>query len=230
MNAALQSAPLAEVAQALRALLPEGVACAVRRPEARTAPPLPEEMPAIVRACPSRRMEFAAGRAAARAALAQIGLPGRAIPQSADRAPVWPKGAIGSIAHCSGCCLAAAAPSARVRALGVDVEPATPLAADLFELICTPRELAELLALPQAEREIRAKLVFSAKESVFKALYPLIRHHFGFDAVEVSVNAATGRFAATILQPLAPFRPGDRLTGGNAVAQGLIITTMVLDA
>jgi hypothetical protein len=37
------------------------------------------------------------------------------LPQSSDRAPVWPEGAIGSIAHCSGCCLAVAAPCARVR-------------------------------------------------------------------------------------------------------------------
>ena len=230
MNAALQSAPLAGVAEALRALLPDGVACAVRRPETCTAPPQPEEMAAIARASPSRRMEFAAGRAAARAALAQIGLPGRAIPQATDRAPVWPEGVVGSIAHCSGCCLAAAAPGARVRALGVDVEPATPLAADLFELICTPRELAELQAMPQAGRAIRAKLVFSAKESAFKALYPLIRHHFGFEAVEVSVNAATGRCTATILRPLGRFRAGDRISGAYAFAQGLIITTMVLDA
>ncbi len=60
---------------------------------------LPEERQFLIKAVPKRIHEFAGGRACARAALSQIGYGGVAVLRGADRAPIWPAGATGSITH-----------------------------------------------------------------------------------------------------------------------------------
>ncbi len=149
------------------------------------------ENPAMARAIPKRRSEFAAGRRAARAGMASLGLPQAAIPQGPDRAPVWPAGLAGSIAHCETLCIAAV--SQTHRSIGIDIEPATPLADDLIPIICADAEQAWL---PQTGRGRVAKQIFSAKEAVYKAQYPLIGRIIGFDDVILS-PAGDGRFAIT---------------------------------
>ena len=85
----------------------------------------PDEAAAVARAIPKRRGEFAQGRSAARAAMGLLGHPPMAIPAGSDRAPIWPKGLVGSITHTNGLC--AAALSQNAAALGIDAEQAVPL-------------------------------------------------------------------------------------------------------
>lgn len=150
-----------------------------------------EETAAVARAIPKRRAEFAAGRSAARAAMAEIGIAPVAIPQGRDRAPLWPAGLAGSIAHCDTCCIAAVALHGHYAALGVDIEPATRLATDLIEVICTPAERAWLGNQP--DPGLAAKVIFSAKEAVYKAQYPLTGKVIGFDAVTLEMTAGAFR-------------------------------------
>ena len=100
----------------------------------------PEEAPAIARAISKRRDECTAGRDAARAAMRVLGLAPTAIPQGTDRAPIWPTGLTGSIAHCDHICIAAGAPIKKCASLGLDIEPAIPLAEDLIPTVCTAGE------------------------------------------------------------------------------------------
>lgn len=146
-----------------------------------------EEAAAVARAIPKRRTEFAAGRCAARAAMAEIGFAPTAILQGGDRAPIWPAGLAGSIAHCDTCCVSVVALQEHYAALGVDVEPATPLADDLIAVICTPAERAWLAG--ETDPGLAAKMIFSAKEAVYKAQYPLTRRIIGFDAVTLDMTA-----------------------------------------
>lgn len=204
---------MSPVEDTLRALLGEGVALALADPGALATGLMPEETPAVARAVPKRRAEFAAGRRAARAALAQLGLPAQAIPQGPDRAPRWPAGVTGSISHCDGLCVAVASVSGP--ALGVDIEPATPLAADLMDLVCTPSEQA--WAAIQPDPGLAAKQVFSAKEACYKAQYPLTGQLIGFDALTLTI-APDGSFTARSALPLP------RLTGATRIAGGLILS------
>ncbi len=174
----------------------------------------PEEAAAVSRAIPKRETEFAAGRHAAREALAQLGLEPMAIPQGADRAPVWPEGITGSISHCAHCCIAVAAHKADYQSLGVDVEPATPLDADLIDVICTPSEQAWLADQPNSG--LAAKLIFSAKEAFYKAQYPLTGEVIGFDAVTVAITDS--RFEATTTLALPSMK------GAIRVHDDLIVT------
>lgn len=146
----------------------------------------PQEAAAMTRAIPTRRAEFAAGRSAARAAMVELGVPPAAIPIGPDRAPVWPAGLTGSIAHCDGYCIAAVAYKDSIKTLGIDIEPATPLAPDLIDIICTPAERAWLTEQP--DPGLTAKMIFSAKEAVYKAQYPLTGSIIGFDAVTLTMG------------------------------------------
>jgi 4'-phosphopantetheinyl transferase EntD len=150
------------------------------------------ELPAIARAVPKRRQEFSAGRRAARAAMAELDLPPAPIPMGAQREPLWPQGIVGSIAHCDTLCIAAI--SRKNQSIGLDIEPATPLPADLEDIICTPPERAWLDTLPPQTRGLRAKQIFSAKEAVYKAQYPLTGKVIGFDEVELRYDPKEGMF------------------------------------
>jgi 4'-phosphopantetheinyl transferase EntD len=212
----------------LRGMLGAGFGTAALDVYADHAPLMAGEAAAVARAVPARRREFAAGRAAARLAMAQLGLPARPVPQGPDRAPVWPIGLAGSIAHAAGCCLAAVAPHQMARSLGIDLEPDAPLDDELCAEVCTGAELAGLAALPATMRGRHARLVFSAKECVFKAQYPLTSAMLGFDAVEIEATPGKGRFAAVFRHGVGPFGPGQRLVGRCASGAGLIVTALVL--
>src|SRR5207245_11366486 len=113
------------------------------------------------------RREFAAGRACARAALHRLGFPRGPLLSGADRAPIWPAGAVGSITHCPGYCAAAVARRRDVRALGIDAELNEPLPDGVAELVCTETELTwTAMSAPRGTHW--QALIFSAKESVYK--------------------------------------------------------------
>ncbi|HEY3949880.1 4'-phosphopantetheinyl transferase family protein [Phenylobacterium sp.] len=131
--------------------------------------PYPEEEALVARAVEVRVREFRAGRAHAREALLQIGRPPAAILRGAGGEPLWPADCVGAIAHDQACAVAAAGARRDFAALGIDVESATPLDADLVRLVAGPDELA---AAAQALLDSldAAKCLFVAKECVIKAL------------------------------------------------------------
>ncbi|TYO88760.1 4'-phosphopantetheinyl transferase family protein [Oceanicella actignis] len=230
-----------EAVQALaRGLFPAGVAVAAADPRAPASGLFGEEAAAVARAVEPRRREFAAGRRAARAALASLGIAPAAIPMGADRAPVWPAGAVGSISHTAprpgatgpAACAAAAARADAFGALGLDVEGAAPLAPALRAQILVPAEAEALEARPEAERGRLAKLIFCAKECAYKAQYPLTGALFGFEGMRIDWSFApdgrAGRFAAVFLRPAGAFAPGDRLEGRFAFAGGLVAAGVAL--
>src|SRR5690242_5958922 len=94
-----------------------------------------EEAAAVAGAVAARRAEFAAGRSAARRALAELGIGPVALPVGERRMPVWPTGIVGSITHCVGLAAAAVAWADDLAALGIDVEPAIALDADVLEVV-----------------------------------------------------------------------------------------------
>ena len=207
---------LAGLKAATAGLFPAGVAVAVVRIGDVHPPPHAAEEMAVAMAVPSRRAEFAAGRTAARMALAAFGLGSATIPAGPDRAPRWPAGMQGSISHGAGFAVAAVHDGAP---LGVDVEAEATVAADLWPYICTDEELD---ALPQTGRGQAVARVFSAKEAVFKAQYPLTRVLIGFDAL--SVRLTEGGFAARFRQTVGPIAAGHEMTGRNAWLDGVIVS------
>ena len=109
-------------------------------------------------AVPRRRREFAMGRACARRALARLGIENRPLLPGHDRAPVWPRGIVGSISHCEGFCAVAVARRDRTSSIGLDVELRVPLDVGLVQTICTPGERVALrIGFPGLEHQACAR-------------------------------------------------------------------------
>lgn len=202
-----------DLAAVARGLLP-GCAVAATDPTAPAPPLWPGESPGPG-ATPARLREFAAGRAAARAALAALGRPPAAIPMQPGRAPLWPPGIAGSITHSATACLAAVTHTPRL--IGLDLEPDEALPDDLIPLILTA-----------TEDRTQARLIFSAKESAWKAISPRVPETPGFDAMTVTLTATT--FTATLTRPLGPLPAGTALHGHHRRSQGHILTALTLPA
>ncbi|UOA26823.1 4'-phosphopantetheinyl transferase superfamily protein [Pseudosulfitobacter sp. DSM 107133] len=215
-------------ADVLRGLFPPAVEIALSNPRAPQPALWPDEASAIARAVPARAQEFAAGRAAARAALGALGHPPAAIPMAPDRAPVWPADVVGSISHTADLCAAALAPAAAFRAIGIDLEDHADLPADLLPMVCTLDERAWLASQPRDAAGILARLIFSAKECAYKCQYRMTETLFDFDTLEVTPDLDTGQFEATFTRQIGAFGAGARLAGRFVITQDLIACGMAL--
>lgn len=148
-------------------LLPIGVTGKVMRINDPVPPLFPAERKEVAGAGARRVAEFSAGRAAARLALAAFGVPAGPIPARSDRTPQFPVGVVGSLSHCRTIAFAAVARRSAWMSIGVDVEDDEPLPAELVDLVTTAVERS--MAPPDTERW--AKVLFSAKEAVYKCWY-----------------------------------------------------------
>ncbi|HEU5181867.1 MAG TPA: 4'-phosphopantetheinyl transferase superfamily protein [Candidatus Polarisedimenticolia bacterium] len=188
----------------LETLLPAEVRIRKLSEEVDPALLYPEEAACIAAAVPARRREFAQGRLCARRALADLEIRHFPLLAGKDRAPIWPPGVVGSLTHCGGICAAAVARADRIAGVGIDIESAEPLGDDLLRLVCVPAERARLDASPESSRGLRAKLLFSAKESVFKCFHPLTGVFLDFLDCEITIDDDAGDFIAVLSHPQLP--------------------------
>ena len=214
-------------------ILPPQVASAEAFDDAGAAELFPEEQAVIARAVDKRRGEFSTGRACARAALAKLGLPPAAILPGERGAPQWPAGVAGSITHCAGYRAAAVARVRDVVSLGLDAEPNDVLPDGVLDHISLARERAWLSGLAAAAPGVSwDRLLFCAKESVYKAWFPLTGRWLGFEQAEITIEPEAGTFSAELLEP-GPVLGGRPLTGftGRWLARdGLLLTAIAVPA
>ena len=195
----------------------------------RAFPLHPAETAHVAAAVPKRQREFAAGRWCARRALARLGITDFPLLAGPDRAPRWPAAVVGSITHTDTFCIAVAGRRASVAALGVDAEPDRPLEAELWEIVCTPAERHWLATQPAAARGRLARLLFSAKECLYKLQYPLTGALLDFQDAEIAPDLDGGRFTARLLRDAgACLTAGSVFEGKFLAADGLIVTGMGL--
>ncbi len=150
-----------------------------------------EPKPGSERWSVERMREFAAGRRCAAQALADAGARCVDVEVGAHREPLWPRGYVGSITHAPMFAFAAVARRGDVASIGVDSEPVLDEASldAVASLTFGPGERRLV-----AGRRDLATAVFSAKESLFKALYPLVRVAFDFiDATAASLDLRAGQ-------------------------------------
>ena len=212
-------------------LLPACVACAERRDDPPEAVLFAEEQALLGNSVEKRRNEFTTARMCAREALQSLGFPPAAILTGERGEPLWPAQALGSITHCQAYRAAAVARSSEVLTLGIDAEPHAPLPRGLIEDIARPEELPRLRQLQANAPHVHwDRLLFSAKESVYKAWFPLARRWLGFEDAVVDLDPATGSFQARLLVD-GPTVQGVPLTGFSGrwmVTGGLLLTAIAL--
>jgi 4'-phosphopantetheinyl transferase EntD len=219
------SPPRHAPSRALRDLFPEDVATAWGDLRDPTTPLFPEEEAHVARAIDKRRVEFAKGRELARAALVCLGLPPVALLPGPQRNPLWPDQVVGSISHSQELCGAAVARSEDYLGLGVDAELVRPLSPGVVQRICSTEEAGMFSALSEDARAVAPLLVFSAKESIYKCLFPLVRTFFGFDAVHVTLGSGAFHALArdsSLTELVARIRGRFRLTAEYAVTSAWV--------
>lgn len=174
----------------------------------------------IQRSVAKRQAEFLAGRLCARAALQQLDNLDCVPAIGEDRAPVWPHHICGSITHSSGHAAAIVGHKAQWRGLGMDLENVLSLerAERLAGEILTAAELQRMAMLPREQHALLVTLTFSAKESLFKALYPIVQKRFYFEHAEVLEWSENGQVRLRLLTDLSEeWRHGKELVGQFAV-------------
>ncbi|MDR0989796.1 MAG: 4'-phosphopantetheinyl transferase superfamily protein [Propionibacteriaceae bacterium] len=217
-------------------LLPPAVHTAESYGDVVTAPLWPAEQTHIARAVFHRQREFATVRACARQALAQLGRPPSAILPGQRGAPQWPPGISGSMTHTKGYRAAAVAETSLVPSLGIDAEAALPLREGILGHVASADEIAHLAELTDQDRVDRPglpprpwdRLLFSAKEAVYKTWFPLTERWLGFEDARLRFQP-TGHFTIELLVDTDQTDVDwGQLDGRWLVDRGLIITTVVL--
>lgn len=209
-------------------LLPRFVATVETRAELLETDLFPDEAREVEQAVEKRRREFVTGRACAREALRQLGIEPIPIPTGERGEPRWPDGIVGSITHCSGYRASAAARSCDAASIGIDAEPNAALPEGVSGRIAFGSEYA-LLGLDAGDARVD-RLLFSAKEAVYKAWFPLARRWLGFEDVEVSIDP-TGCFRAELLVPgpvVGEERALTELRGRWMVENGIICSAVLI--
>ncbi|VVM62857.1 hypothetical protein PS645_01355 [Pseudomonas fluorescens] len=187
----------------------------------------------IQRSVAKRQAEFLAGRVCARAALLALDALDFTPTIGEDRAPVWPAHISGSITHSNGRAAAIVARKRDWRGLGMDLENLLePERAErLAGEILTPAELQRMAAGPQDQVALRVTLTFSVKESLFKALYPIVRQRFYFEHAEVLEWTEHGEVRLRLLTDLSSeWRKGTELNAQFAVMDGQLLSLVSIKA
>jgi 4'-phosphopantetheinyl transferase EntD len=191
----------------------------------------PEEEALLAGAIDKRRREFTRGRMCARTALQQLGYPATAILRGSRGEPLWPKGVVGSITHCDGYRAAAVARSGELVMVGIDAEPHARLPDGVLEQIARAEELALLRRLCSEMPQLHwDRLLFSAKESVYKACYPLSQRRLGFEQISIAFDPSRRAFLARLLTagPTLAGGPLRALSGRWLVEEGIGLTAIAM--
>ncbi|MFI1017857.1 4'-phosphopantetheinyl transferase [Streptomyces sp. NPDC020965] len=199
----------------------------------------PGEAELIAHAVDARRREFTTVRHCARAALRELGQPPIPVLPDAHGAPRWPASVVGSLTHCAGYRAAALARAGDILMIGIDAEPHGPLPAGVADSIALPGELARLAAARRARPGLHTdRLLFSAKEAVYKSWYTYGGQRLEFEDADITfayedgaAGRAIGTFTARLRapRPVRPDRtPYDTLRGRWLIQDGLLVTAIAV--
>ncbi|MGW0705375.1 4'-phosphopantetheinyl transferase family protein [Streptomyces sp. NPDC002643] len=193
----------------------------------------PEEEAVVARAVAKRRREFTVVRACARRAMEKLGVAARPILPGERGAPGWPPGLAGSMTHCEGYAAAALVRAGDLASLGIDAEPHSVLPEGVLETIALPSEEARLRGLTAGHPAVHwDRLLFSAKESVYKAWFPLTGKWLDFAEADIEVSVdpdgRQGGLRAELLVP-GPVVRGERISvfQGRWIVRGGLVATAV---
>jgi enterobactin synthetase component D len=186
----------------------------------------------LAKAVHKKKAEYVTGRYCAHKALSLIEIDG-SVGRYSDQSPKWPPSLIRSITHTHYLSMAAVGYSRDYIGIGIDSEMmiSSVKMGALAEQFITLEEynLAAIYGLPS---EVWLYLVFSAKESVYKSLYPSVKRFFGFfDVKIVSVSRTDtqrGILAVQLTTQLGCFEKGFLLSCSYLINEPYVHTYVLL--
>ena len=203
----------------------------------------PEEEALVARAVEKRRREFTTVRVCARAAMEKLGVAPEPILRGAFGAPRWPAGLIGSMTHCQGYGAAALARAGDLASIGIDAEQHERLPEEGLAAVVLATEVERLAGLAAAHPSVHwERVLFSAKESVYKAWFPLTGQWLDFSEADIEIftdpasgarpgagdEVRSGHFRAELLVP-GPLVGGAQVGSfdGRWAVRGSLLATVV---
>ena len=162
----------------------------------------------LSRAVDKRQADYLAGRALVARGFDALDLPPHPVETGPDRAPIWPNGVTGSISHSRKTCACILSTDTTLH-LGIDVETnLTAKSDEAIRNVALSEHEQKLLNTAPDPRHLSA-LMFCAKETLFKALYPTVQTFFGFDSAEVMHLPDDTHIQLRLTKTLHPILPAE---------------------
>lgn len=180
-----------------------------------------------------RRAEYLAGRILAKRLLLAPAVGDWHVGFDHHRCPLWPNGIVGSISHSNRIATCAIAKSTQVSGIGIDIEQR--VGRDSFmairQLAFIPEEWQRLTE-SHISPYLAATIGFSAKESLFKALYPSVGRYFDFSDAHISHFDANNRILEMVLSSSlgAGFPIGRKFIAQFSVQEPMVMTIVITAA
>ncbi|MCE8024522.1 MULTISPECIES: 4'-phosphopantetheinyl transferase [unclassified Halomonas] len=189
--------------------------------------------PRLHGAIAKRRAEYVAGRLCARRALRLLDGRDATPSMNEDRSPCWPAGCVGAITHSDGWAAALVAHRQTYQGVGLDAERLLneEQARRLATRVLTAEEIVRMRALPPSSVGLMVSTTFSLKESLFKALYPLVGRMFHFPAAELMAWHGIGPVRLRLLEDLGNgWTVGREVTGMVCLLEDRVLSLVALPA
>lgn len=184
----------------------------------------------ILRSVPKRQAEFIAGRYMAKLCLNALSTSDYDIAIGTHRQPLWPELFTGAISHNSDRALALVTEKTAYSFVGIDVENwiNTKTAMQISSEVCDKVELA-LFQERGISFQMATSIIFSAKETLFKATFPYIGRYFGFECAHITeVNVEEQSLLLKLALPLSHFCADRQTFKCYYFTRSLDVTTMIL--
>jgi enterobactin synthetase component D len=195
-------------------------------------PLLPEEEIFLKKLSSTRRqIEFSQGRSCAHQALAKFKLEAEPIPRNAEtREPCWPESVRGSITHSGEYAAAAVGMADDVSGIGIDLESLSRVVDfNISRHVCVEQELEWLKTLSPAKANQGLRIIFSAKESIFKCLFPISRTYLYFKDATVEIDEDSAEFTFTISRECSGItEAGFQHSGKFSIINKMLLTSIYL--
>ncbi|TQF72395.1 4'-phosphopantetheinyl transferase family protein [Pseudoalteromonas luteoviolacea] len=182
----------------------------------------------LQRAVAKRKAEYLAGRVCASRAMKSCGIANFTLHSAEDRSPIWPENIRGTITHSKGIAMAMVSDSIDVLGIGIDIEHhmTEKQEQELRSQILRDDE-HDAFELLRTYHEKPLTIVFSAKESIYKALYGQVQTFFGFDAAQL-IKCDEYRLQFSLTKTLHDDLPkGTEITVYYQSVQNMVLTECV---
>jgi 4'-phosphopantetheinyl transferase EntD len=209
-----------------RAILPDSIEVEAVSTELAEEILFPEEVALVSQAVASRRQEYVTGRACAHVAMKRLGVASAPILAGDRGEPQWPPGVVGSITHCAGLRACAVGRASEWLSVGIDAEPNAPLPPGLIGDIAVPAELAWLRQVDDGPTNWD-RLLFCAKEAIYKAWFPQMRCWLGFEDATIHIDRSGGTFESRLNPAKRPPPSLATIHGRWQAESGLVAASVV---
>lgn len=134
-----------------------------------------------------RQEEFKSGRQCVSQALAKLGSEENNVMPGVDGLAIWPIGFSGSISHTLGVAMAVVARSEKYSLIGLDLEKTNRISELAARRVIHPLEITFA-----EDNQVNASILFSLKESFYKAQFPRWHQQGNFRDLALSVDLTKG--------------------------------------